>query len=194
MTLTCQVIAKTGLEWFWPVYVTRRVRLSWFLEMFSPSKDCRHFLFMAPCECMSLQEQAHISDSSRPFNAWWSNRIPRNFFPLRSCPLCDFARAPRACCVWLIISEYEYDPLCETQAKVSKSNDEITSIKVGFLPLISIFVMALLSQYYVFHRMLFTTWRMIFVKNNKSQKTTLAGFSQRGSHVFTPFIFSVILF
>lgn len=45
---------------------TRRVRLAWFLEVCSPSnvKDCRHFRFIAPCECMSLQEQAHISDSS----------------------------------------------------------------------------------------------------------------------------------
>ncbi len=30
------------------------------------------------------------------------------------------------------------DPLCEIQAKVSKSNYEITSIKVGFQPFISL--------------------------------------------------------
>ncbi len=30
------------------------------------------------------------------------------------------------------------DPLCEMQAKVSKSDYEITSIKVGFQPLISL--------------------------------------------------------
>ncbi len=39
------------------------------------------------------------------------------------------------------------DPLCEIQAKVSKSCNEITSIKVWFQPLISIFDMTLLSQY-----------------------------------------------
>ncbi len=39
------------------------------------------------------------------------------------------------------------DPLCEIQAKVSKSNYEITSINVWFLPLISIFDMTLLGQY-----------------------------------------------
>ncbi len=39
------------------------------------------------------------------------------------------------------------DPLCEIQAKISKFNNEITSIKVEFQPLISMFDMALLSQF-----------------------------------------------
>ncbi len=39
------------------------------------------------------------------------------------------------------------DPLCENQAKVSKSNYEITSIKVWFQPLIPVFDMALLSHF-----------------------------------------------
>ncbi len=39
------------------------------------------------------------------------------------------------------------DPLCEIQAKVSNSNYEITSIEVWFQTLISVYDMALLSQY-----------------------------------------------
>ncbi len=39
------------------------------------------------------------------------------------------------------------DPLCEIQAKVSKSNYEKTSVRLWFLPLISNFDMTLLSQY-----------------------------------------------
>ncbi len=50
-----------------------------------------------------------------------------NFMPRRIKAVQDKNGAPTKC-----------DPLCEIQAKVSKSNFEITSIKVGFQTLISL--------------------------------------------------------
>ncbi len=41
-------------------------------------------------------------------------------------------------CVCVFCVCVKCDPLCEMQAKVSKSDYEITSIKVGFQPLISL--------------------------------------------------------
>ncbi len=43
----------------------------------------------------------------------------------------------------------KFDPLCEIQAKVSKSNYEITSIKIGFQPLISLLFQSLTWPYSV---------------------------------------------
>ncbi len=75
------------------------------------------------------------------------------------------------------------DPLCETQTKVSK----ITSIKVWFLPIISIFDMTLCSQHYRNKGYIFTDCSLpyegwfFFFKPQITKKITLAGFSQRGS-------------
>ncbi len=71
---------------------------------------------------------------------------------------------------------------------MTQSNYEIISIKVWFLPLISIFDMTLLSQYYRYKGYIFTECSLqyegwYFVENcNTQKKKYLAGFSQRGSH------------
>ncbi len=49
----------------------------------------------------------------------------------------------------IYILTYICDPLCETQAKVSKYNNEITNIKVWFLPLISLQCQSLIWLYSV---------------------------------------------
>ncbi len=79
------------------------------------------------------------------------------------------------------------DPVCEIQAKVWKSNYEITRIKVWFQPLISLWVQSLTCPYSVsikdikvtLYRKFSTLWRMLLCRKKRLQ----LGFHSHG-HIY----------
>ncbi len=75
---------------------------------------------------------------------WWKLQASLIFLSGRTCTNGGWLNTFLPHCIfWLYTSSINHleticDPLCEIQAKVSKSNYEITIIKVWFLPLISL--------------------------------------------------------
>ncbi len=93
---------------------------------------------------------------------------------------------------------YKCEPLCEIQAEVSKPNYEKTSIKVWFLPLISLWFQSLTLPYSVNIKDIkvkFTQYVLFHIKydfcrkKTNYKKMTLSGFSQRGSQILTQTIY-----
>ncbi len=93
---------------------------------------------------------------------------------------------------------YIRDPLCKNQAKVSKSNSEITSIKVWLQTFISLWFQFLTWPYSVnikdtknifsqnVQYLQYVEW--FYAENSKSKKMTLAVFSQRVTYMFKEYI------
>ncbi len=98
--------------------------------------------------------------------------------------------------IWLVLWSrvtYICDPLCEIQTKVSESNYEITSIKVRFLPLISLQFQSLTWPYLVNIKdikvtisksVLFHMKDDFFEENSKSVFTERVTYIERGEITF----------